>query len=103
MYVKDLKDNMLVVPTPGLSFQFFAEQTDEGLKEAGVSGHLLVHKTKHIIPGYRDLGQNPAVYLFCRQDKFLYGGLYRHHYLLVGGVLCVMDGYQFNQVEPYDK
>ena len=92
---------MLIVPKQGLSFQFSA---DDGqcveFAQCGVAGHLLIHKTTHPIPSYYNLGSNPAVYIDCRYEDWEWGGVYKHHYVLVGGYLCIIDGYQFQHVEP---
>ena len=105
MYVADLKDNMLIVPAPGLAFQFVASSGPE-LEEFvkyGAAGHLLVHKKNFIVPGYGNFGTDPALYMFCRNDDWLWGGVYKHHYMLIQGQVCIVDGYQFKDMVPVGK
>ncbi len=104
MYVKDLTENMLVIPTPGSTWQFgYDDEEAEVLKANGISGHILMHMDRFSIPGYKCLDPTPAVYLCKRRDPWVYGGVYTHHYLLVNGMLCIIDGYQFEKIEPLEK
>jgi hypothetical protein len=103
MYVRELKENMLIVPTVGTRWQFASAdaqgEDDDALIANGVAGHLLLHGSKCGIPGYKSLGQDAAVYLYCRDDRWMWGGVFRHHYILVKGLVCILDGYQFKDVQ----
>ena len=104
MYVKDLADNMLVVPAPGSTWQFGPDDSPDGvLEDNGISGHIIMHLDQWPVPGYKSLPPTPAVYLCKRRDPWLYGGVFTHHYLLVNGMLCIIDGYQFDKIEPLAK
>ena len=104
MYVKELSDNMLVVPKSGFTWQLGPDDSgEEVLKKNGVSGHLIIHGRAYPIPGYKQLAPTPAVYLYKRTDKWVYGGVFTHHYLLVSGMLCILDGYQVKWIEPMVK
>ena len=101
MYVKELKPNMLVVPIEGYTWQLGPDDSPDGiLGRKGISGHILMHYKEFHIPGYAVLAPTPAVYMYSRKDDWMYGGVYRHHYLLIGDTLAIMDGYQFTAVEP---
>jgi hypothetical protein len=100
MYVKELADNMLVIPAPGSTWQFGPDDSEEKVLEAnGVSGHIILHLDQFPIPGYKCLSPTPAMYLYKRHDEWMYGGVYTHHYLLVNGMVCIIDGYQFKDIE----
>jgi|1_EtaG_2_1085319.scaffolds.fasta_scaffold03643_5 hypothetical protein len=102
MYVKELKENMLIIPKKGICWQFANARGDDGLLllDNNISGTLMLHGGKGNIPGYKNLGQDPAVYLYCKNDGWMWGGVYRHHYVLISGQLCILDGYQFKDVKP---
>jgi hypothetical protein len=104
MYVKDLTENMLVVPAPGSTWQFgYDEEEGPVLKAHGISGHIIMHGCQWPIPGYESLDPTPAMYLCKRRDDWVYGGVFTHHYLLVDGMLCIIDGYQFGKIESLEK
>ncbi len=101
MYIKELKPNMLVIPQQGYTWQLGPDDSEEGiLGKQGIAGHILMHYKEFHIPGYAKLAPTPAVYMYSRVDKWLYGGVYKHHYLLIGDQLCIVDGYQFGSIEP---
>jgi len=101
MKVKELTDNMLVVPSLGSTWQYGPDDSEDGvLEENGISGHIIMHLDRFPIPGYKCLHPAPAMYLYKRQDEWLYGGVFTHHYLLVNGMVCIIDGYQFKDIEP---
>ena len=102
MYVKELSENMLVVPAPGACWQF-ASADEKSLIKNGIAGHLLLHTGTRNIPGYKNLGRDAAVYMYCRIDQWMWGGIFRHHYMLVNGMVCIVDGYQFKDIEPLEK
>ena len=108
MYVRDLKENMLLKPVSGC---WIFNSVDGGHSEnyepekaikAGVSGDLMVgtEHTARLMYGATNYKQIPAIYLFSRTDDWLWGGVYKHHYLLIEGRTVVIDGYQFNSIEP---
>ena len=70
--------------------------------KAGVSGDLMVgtEHTARLMYGATNYKQIPAIYLFSRTDDWLWGGVYKHHYLLIEGRMVIIDGYQFNSIEP---
>jgi hypothetical protein len=101
MKVKDLADNMLVIPSAGSTWQYGPDDSDEGvLEKNGISGHIIMHLDQFPIPGYKCLQPGPAMYLYSRHDGWMYGGVFTHHYLLVNGMVCIIDGYQFKDIEP---
>lgn len=103
MYVKDLKPNMLVIPKEGYTWQLGPDDSEDGvLAKNGIAGHILMHLERDL-PGYTRFPPTPAVYMYSKIDPWLYGGVWKHHYLLIGDTLAIMDGYQFVAVEPVKK
>lgn len=104
MYIKDLRPNTLVIPSEGYTWQLGRDDSEEQvLRQHGIAGHILMHHAHRDIPGYARFEPKPAVYLYARRDDWLYGGVYKHHYLLIGDTLAIMDGYQFAHVELLKK
>ena len=108
MYVRNLKENMLLKPISGnwIFNPVTKEHSDaydsNKATKAGVSGDLMVgtSHTARLMYGATDYGQTPAIYLFSRTDKWIWAGVYKHHYLLIEGYTVIVDGYQFSSIEP---
>ena len=101
MYVRDLDEGILIKPSEEWSWAvrpFTPEHSLEAVKEMkgmGIFHYATVMYTKSNLGSSKD----PAVYVGKRIMNHHYYGVKTQHQVLVNGVLAVMDGYSFRDVE----
>ncbi len=104
MYVRELKDGMLIKPIGRWEWAVYSlhddrdrnKQAAEELKCSGVHHHSTVTFTsEHAV----NRNQGLAVYIGKKVLKNNYYGVKTQHLILVDGITAAMDGYSFRDVE----
>ena len=101
MYVKELKNGMLLKPKEGWEWNVnrLHETGGEGrmeLSDQGVLSHCSVrYRYQNIGRPNNELG----MYIGKRKLTQSYYGLFTHHIILVNGTVAAVDGYSFADVE----
>lgn len=104
MYVRELKDGMLIKPTGRWEWSVYSlhedrdrnKQAAKELKDVGVHHHSTVTFTSEYAMNRRN---SPAVYIGKKVLQNHYYGVKTQHLILVDGVTAAMDGYSFRDVE----
>ena len=92
MKVSELKEGMLLVPTPERGWwPIFSDRPSQ------FPGNLPYMKTNNL---WNCDGAQPAIYMGkIRFEKAIHG-LYTYHQLLYNGLIYLIDGYEFGRVDP---
>ena len=102
MYVRDLKEGILIKPTGRWEWRVAPLQKhDNGpavaeLRHEGIKHYSAVTYTP---PHKHNRKQTAAVYVGKRKLSNYYYGVKTQHILLIDGILAVMAGYSFRDVE----
>ena len=112
MYVRDLEEGLLIRPVENYEWDIrpirheirqspshwhSAGKGHTELIESGIHHHAT---QRYINPLYgRKTEQEIGIYVGVKRLKEHYYGVKKHHMLLIDGVLCVVDGYSFRDVE----
>lgn len=102
MYVRDLKQGMLLQPKTGheWSVNKVHQQAGEGWMELLDQGVLFHCTVRYIYPQPTGETDEPiAVYMGKVLLNEHYYGLKTHHLLLINGEVSAVDGYGFSDVE----
>jgi hypothetical protein len=97
MKVGELKEGMLIVPTPDRGWFPMAPRTHPVHAPTWPEGmqYLRVNWLKNC------RGRDPAVYLGRIKFEKRVHGLYTYHQVLYNGVIYLIDGYEFNgRIDP---
>ena len=101
MYVKELKNGMLLRPKSGWEWNVHKlhETGGEGgteLSDQGVLSHCSVRYRYHKVG---QVNNELGMYLGTRKLEQTYYGLFTHHLVLVNGTVAALDGYSFADIE----
>tara|TARA_B100000131_G_scaffold322798_1_gene378127 strand:+ start:4006 stop:4323 length:318 start_codon:yes stop_codon:yes gene_type:complete len=103
MYVNLLESGDLLRPLASYCWEVGPVRIDPAqpgageLIENGILHHAMVYKTGSLAWGTRS--ESPAVYVKTVQLSEYYGGVMKQHCVLINGMMCAVDGYQFQNVE----
>tara|TARA_B100000131_G_scaffold319386_1_gene365166 strand:- start:371 stop:718 length:348 start_codon:yes stop_codon:yes gene_type:complete len=112
VYVRDLKPGVLIRPVENYEWDLQAISHEvrkspshwhgagkgqAELIESGIQYHATQRFTN---PRYgKETNRKIGIYVGVKQLKEYYYGVKKQHMILVDGILCVVDGYSFRDVE----